>query len=40
MKKAKGIAKYVAVASVIMSGTYGLQATSALADFKGTIEDL
>ncbi|MCQ6547316.1 leukocidin family pore-forming toxin, partial [Bacillus wiedmannii] len=40
MKKVNGIAKYVAVASVIMSGTFGLQTTSALADSKGTVENL
>ncbi|AEW55656.1 Hemolysin II [Bacillus cereus F837/76] len=38
MKKANGIAKSVAVASVIMSGSLGLQATSAFADSKGTVE--
>lgn len=40
MKKAKEIAKCVAVASVIMSGSFGLQATSAFADSKGTVENL
>ncbi|MDA2325704.1 hemolysin II HlyII [Bacillus cereus group sp. Bc177] len=40
MKKVNGIAKYVAVASVIMSGTFGLQTTSAFADSKGTVENL
>ncbi len=40
MKKANGIAKSVAVASVIMSGSLGLQATSAFADSKGTVENL
>ncbi len=40
MKKAKEIAKCVAVASVIMSGSFSLQATSAFADSKGTVENL
>ena len=39
-EKANGIAKSVAVASVIMSGSLGLQATSAFADSKGTVENL
>ena len=39
-EKAKEIAKCVAVASVIMSGSFSLQATSAFADSKGTVENL